>query len=234
MTRHLPNTFTLINLLCGFLATIYAIIGYIDLASYCIIAGMLFDFSDGLAARLLKAYSDTGKALDNLADVVTFGIAPGAIIFHIMTVAGLPGVVAFALSAPFPVASALRLARFINDPGQAVSFRGLATPAAAFTLVSVVLPPLLTGSKNGALLAGSPWFIGFLTLFLSVMMLISLPMFSLKFTHLRYIGNEERYLFVGVSLLLLLFFRLSALPMIMAAYFILSLLFAGAGKRSGS
>lgn len=234
MIRHLPNIFTLINLFCGFLATIFAIEGYIDRASFCIIAGMLFDFSDGMAARLFRAYSDTGRELDNLADVVTFGIAPGAIVYTIMTGAGLPLPAAVAVAALLPLASALRLARFITDPSQVSSFRGLATPASAFTLVSVVLPPMLTGHEGAGMLARSPWFIGTLTLFLAVMMLVNLRMISLKFTHFRYVGNEERYLFLGASVMLLIFFRLTALPMIMGAYIVISLLFSPARREKSS
>ena len=78
MIRHIPNTLTLLNLVSGFAATIYAIKGYNEYATFCIMVGMILDFSDGFAARLLKAYSDIGKDLDSLADVVTFGVAPGA------------------------------------------------------------------------------------------------------------------------------------------------------------
>lgn len=89
MIRHIPNTLTLLNLVCGFAATVYAIKGYNDYASFCIMAGMVLDFSDGFAARLLKAYSEIGRDLDSLADVVTFGIAPGAIVMNLLTVSGM-------------------------------------------------------------------------------------------------------------------------------------------------
>ena len=84
MIKHIPNTLTLLNLVSGFAATIYAIKGYNEYAAFCIMAGMILDFSDGFAARLLKAYSDIGKDLDSLADVVTFGIAPGAIVLNLL------------------------------------------------------------------------------------------------------------------------------------------------------
>ena len=145
MTRHIPNTITLLNLASGFAATIYAIKGYNDYASFCIMAGMIFDFSDGFAARMLKAYSDIGKDLDSLADVVTFGIAPGAIVLSLLSSAGMAFIPAFAVAALIPAASALRLARFNNDTTQSTSFRGLATPASAFTVVSVVIASEYTG-----------------------------------------------------------------------------------------
>ncbi|HSO77862.1 MAG TPA: CDP-alcohol phosphatidyltransferase family protein, partial [Bacteroidales bacterium] len=85
MKKHIPNSLTLLNLVSGFIATILASKGYIEQACFFIIAGMLLDFSDGFAARLLKAYSDIGRDLDSLADVVTFGVAPGVVIWFLLT-----------------------------------------------------------------------------------------------------------------------------------------------------
>ena len=194
-------------------------------------AGMVLDFSDGFAARLLRAYSDIGKDLDSLADVVTFGVAPGAIVFNMLVAGGMSSMPAFAVAALIPAASALRLAKFNNDPGQSTTFRGMATPASAFTVVSVVLASSCTDARLPDLMAGSPWFMGFLALFLAVMMLLNVPMFSLKFSRLGWKGNEERYIFAAVSLLLLLIFRIAALPMIMAAYILISLLLPFAVSR---
>jgi CDP-diacylglycerol--serine O-phosphatidyltransferase len=235
MTRHIPNTLTLLNLVCGFAATVLAVKGYNDYAAFCIMAGMVFDFSDGFAARLLKAYSDIGKDLDSLADVVTFGIAPGAITFNLLAAGGMTTIPAFAVAALIPAASALRLAKFNNDPGQSKTFRGIATPASAFTVVSVVLASEYTDGRLPDMMAGSPWFMGLLAIFLAVMMLVNIPMFSLKFSSLGWKGNEERYIFATVSLLLLAVFRMAALPMIMAAYILISLLFPFiAGRRTTS
>ncbi len=235
MIRHIPNALTLLNLVCGFAATVYAIKGYNDYASYCIMAGMLLDFSDGLAARLLKAYSDIGKDLDSLADVVTFGIAPGAIVMNMLTGGGMPFLPAFAIAALIPAASALRLAKFNNDTSQATTFRGMATPASAFTVVSVVLASAFTDTRLYDTMTASPLLISLLAFFLAVMMLLNVPMFSLKLTGMRWKGNEERYLFAGLSLLLLVIFRIAGLPMIMAAYILISLLFPfAAGRRTGS
>lgn len=235
MTRHIPNTLTLLNLVCGFAATVLAVKGYNDYAAFCIMAGMVFDFSDGFAARLLKAYSDIGKDLDSLADVVTFGIAPGAITFNLLAAGGMTTIPAFAVAALIPAASALRLAKFNNDPGQSKTFRGIATPASAFTVVSVVLASEFTDGRLPDMMAGSPWFMGLLAIFLAVMMLVNIPMFSLKFSSLGWKGNEERYIFATVSLLLLAVFRMAALPMIMAAYILISLLFPFiAGRRTTS
>ena len=234
MTRHIPNTITLLNLLSGFAATVYAIKGYNDYAAFCIMAGMLFDFSDGLAARLLKVYSDIGKDLDSLADLVTFGIAPGAIVLNLLTNCGTGFLYAFVVAALIPAASAIRLARFNNDATQTTSFKGLATPASAFIIVSVVLASAFTDFKIYDVIVASPWLITVLSLFLAVMMNVSIKMFSLKFTSLGWNGNEERWIFAGVSLLLMVIFRVAALPMIMASYIILSLLFTLPALRKRS
>jgi CDP-diacylglycerol--serine O-phosphatidyltransferase len=231
MIKHIPNTITLLNLIAGFAATIYAIKGYNEYAAFCIMAGMVLDFSDGFAARLLKAYSDIGKDLDSLADVVTFGIAPGAIVLNMLVSGGLGLIPAFVIAAFIPAASALRLAKFNNDTTQSTSFRGLATPASAFIVVSVVIASEYTSHPIFDTLAGSPWFTGLMSLFLAVMMLINTRMFSLKFHSLGWKGNEERWLFAAVSILLFIIFGLASLPMLMAAYIIISVAFNIAGRR---
>jgi CDP-diacylglycerol--serine O-phosphatidyltransferase len=109
----------------------------------------------------------------------------------------------------------------------------MATPASAFTVVSVALAAAWTDCRIYDTMAGSPLFISLLALFLAVLMLLNARMFSLKFASLRWKGNEERYIFVAVSLLLLIIFRMAALPMIMAAYILISFLFpVAAGRRT--
>jgi CDP-diacylglycerol---serine O-phosphatidyltransferase len=234
MIKHIPNSITLLNLVSGFAATIYAINGYIEYAAFCIIAGALLDFSDGFAARLLKAYSDLGKDLDSLADVVTFGAAPGAIVLNLLMSGGLDPVPAFITASLIPAASALRLAKFNNDTTQATSFRGLATPASAFTVVSVVIASAYTDYNLFDTLAGSPWFTGLLSIFLAVLMNINTRMFSLKFTSLGWKGNEERWLFAAIAVLLFLILKLASLPLIMAAYIIISVVFNLLRRRKES
>lgn len=233
MKRHIPNFITLLNLLSGFVAVVLASRGSTTEACFLIMAGMVFDFADGLSARLLKAYSDIGKDLDSLADVVTFGAAPGAILFSLLTSAGLPFVPSLIIAGFVPAASALRLAKFNNDPGQSVSFKGMATPASAFTLVSLVLAAHYSRFSVYDALAGSVWFLTGLSLFLSVMMLINMRMFSLKFSHLKMKGNEERYLFICISLILIVLFGAGSLPPVMAAYILISFLSALL-RRSGA
>ena len=234
MKKHVPNFITLLNLLSGFAATVFAIKGYNEYAAFLIIAGSVFDFSDGLAVRLLRSYSDIGKELDSLADVVTFGIAPGAIVLNLLTEGGMGLLPAFFLAGLIPAASALRLAKFNNDPSQSTSFKGLATPASALTVISLVLASEYSKCAIYDTLVASNWFIGALALFLAVMMLVNFRMFSLKFAHLRWSGNEERYILVGVTLVLFVILRLASLPLIMASYILISFIFTTIRRRGAS
>lgn len=222
MLKHLPNAITLLNLVSGFAATIFAIKGYNEYAAFCIILGGMLDFADGFVARLLKAYSDLGKELDSLADIVTFGVAPGAIMFNLLTSGGLETVPAFFIASLIPAASALRLAKFNNDTTQTTSFRGLATPASAFTVVSLVLASAYTDIQLYDTIVGSPWFLGILSLSLAVMMLVNTRMFSLKFTSPGWKGNEERWIFIATAVLLFIILKFASLPLIMASYVIIS------------
>ena len=225
MRKHIPNSITMLNLVSGFAATVFASQGYNEYAAWLIIAGGIFDFCDGFAARLLKSYSVLGKELDSLADVVTFGVAPGAIVFNLLSATGFPVLSSLLVAGLIPVASAIRLAKFNNDTTQSSSFKGMATPASAFAVVSLVIAAKYGDSKVCQSLIESPIFLKILPAFLAFMMLVNLRMFSLKFTHLRWKDNEERYLLAGISLLLLLVFRLASPPLIMAAYILISIVF---------
>ncbi len=232
MIKQIPNTLTLLNLVAGFAATIYAVKGYHEYAAFCIMAGMLLDFSDGFAARLLKAWSSIGRDMDSLADVVTFGLAPGAVLFSMLVTSGMATLPAFAVAAVVPAASALRLAIFNNDTTQSSSFRGLATPASAFTVISFVLAAEYSDSTIYDSLSASPWFLSLLSLTLAVMMLIRTRMFSLKVTGLQWKGNEERYIFAASAILLLILFRAAALPLIMVVYIAISFISVLTGRRA--
>ncbi len=233
MKKYIPNSITLLNLISGFIATIFASKGYIGEACFFIMAGMVFDFADGFSARLLKAYSDIGKELDSLADVITFGVAPGAILFFLLTGNGLQDVPAIILASALPAASALRLAKFNNDTEQSTSFKGMATPASAFTVVAFVIASLYSDYALFDSLLYSGWFVTGLSIFLAVMMLTNLRMFSLKFSHLRFKGNEERYLFAAVSVLLVVLLGLASAPLIMISYILISLIF-NTFRRTGT
>jgi CDP-diacylglycerol--serine O-phosphatidyltransferase len=205
MKKHVPNFFTSLNLASGFIAIILAFNDKLLLASWLIVAAMIFDFIDGFSARLLKAYSDIGKELDSLADVVSFGVAPAILIYHLLAGAmalgnpmparfdRLPDIILI-LPAIMPVFAALRLAKFNTDASQATSFKGLPTPANALAVISLVISghyfdmPLIS-----SFLASEISLIVF-TVLLSLLMVSRMPLLSLKTTHLRFKGNEGRYI----------------------------------------
>ena len=153
--KHIPNSITSLNLLSGCLSILLAFEGYLTYAVYLIFAAAIFDFLDGLSARVLKAYSNVGKELDSLADIVSFGVAPAVIVFHMMKIAlfrtvHMPPLESLTiyqivfLIAPFLIAvlSGVRLAKFNVDDRQSDSFIGLAVPANALFFVSLYLIPV--------------------------------------------------------------------------------------------
>lgn len=205
MRRHIPNTITCCNLLSGCVAATFAFEGMYLLAFVFIIAGAVFDFFDGLTARALKVSSPIGKELDSLADDVTFGVAPSAMVFYELCVIDYPSFaeplreyipyLAFLIAA----FSALRLAKFNLDERQAMGFIGLPTPANALFWGSLLagMPQLVEGSRYA--LAIMAVLIG-LSCFLLV---CELPMFALKFKQWGLKGNEVKYGFIVVSAALL-------------------------------
>lgn len=226
MKKHFPNAITCCNLLCGCVATGFALQADYAAAFAFIVAGAVFDFFDGFAARLLKVASPIGKELDSLADDITFGFAPAAIVFSLLKAAPLPaGFPAYAVTA-FPYAafliaafSALRLAKFNLDERQATSFIGLPTPANALFWGGLAL-----GSH--AWFAASTYACWLLLagVLLSCWLLVAeVPMFALKFKHFGWKGNALRYTFVAASALLLLFLGWTGFSLVVVLYIILSL-----------
>ena len=204
MKKHLPNTITCCNLICGCIATTYAITGQPAMALLFIILGAVFDFFDGMVARLLHVSSEIGKELDSLADDVTFGVAPSAIIFYELQVLDNPLSnfnLQFIPYLAFIVAafSAVRLAKFNLDTRQATSFIGLPTPANALFWGSLIV-------GFGPVLEQYNWFSLLIIagIFLSSWVLVAeIPMFALKFKHWGFKGNEVKYLFIVFSALVL-------------------------------
>lgn len=196
-------------MLSGCIATVMALTGNIQLATLWIILAAVFDFGDGFAARFLKAYSPMGKELDSLADVISFGMAPGMILFWVLGEACLyqplgsisPYVpyLAFVI----PVFSGLRLAKFNIDERQTTSFIGLPVPANALFWASIGYAVESTASSFGL-----GFIIGILALaLLSSWLLVSeIPMFSLKIKSLKWRGNERRYiLLLGAIIFIAIF-----------------------------
>ncbi len=221
MIRHIPNMFTLANLLCGCIGIVWVFGNNAEGASFLILLAALFDFFDGFAARLLKAVSPIGKDLDSLADVVTFGVLPSFILFDMMRM-GFEERNEWLAYAAFLVAllSALRLAKFNNDSRQTDRFIGLPTPANAMLIAS--FPHILAGSPRGEAIIGNPWNLLVFSVVISYLLVAEMPLIALKFKGFGWGGNQLRYLLIAASVLLLFLFGWMAVPFIMIIYLGLS------------
>ncbi|MBQ7017390.1 MAG: CDP-diacylglycerol--serine O-phosphatidyltransferase [Bacteroidales bacterium] len=197
ITRHIPNTITSLNLLSGCFATVYALNGNFKCAFLFIIAGAVFDFCDGLAARALKAYSPMGKELDSLADMVTFGVAPAMILYRFQAESG------FLIYLPLLIAvfSGLRLAKFNIDTRQSENFIGLATPSCALICGSLIYAAETYPQLAGFLTAYS-YIVPMLALILCYLLVCEIPMFSFKFKSLKWKDNQARFTFLGLVAIL--------------------------------
>jgi CDP-diacylglycerol---serine O-phosphatidyltransferase len=233
--RHIPNFITSLNLTSGFIAIIYAANGDLVTASWFILAAMIFDFFDGFSARLLKAYSDIGKELDSLADVVSFGVAPGIIIYQLLndslTLTTSSDsyemawtAIAFLIPAIMPVCAALRLAIFNIDTTQSTTFRGLPTPANAIAVISLVIAGEYSHSLFLNTFTDSPIVIIGLSLALSALMVTRIPLLSLKVTNLKLKGNEGRYILLALLAVSFSVIGIEAAPLVIPIYIISSLL----------
>ena len=226
ITRNIPNTITCCNLISGCIATLSAFMGEIHMALLWIIIGAIFDFFDGMSARLLHVSSPVGKELDSLADDITFGMAPAAIVFYEMGIMEYPAFLApvqpYMPFVAFLIAafSALRLAKFNLDERQAMGFIGLPTPANA-----LFWGALLVGA--GDFIENTTWMVPvvIVMILLSCWLLVSeIPMFALKFKHWGWKGNEVKYLFLITCVPLLIVFGVTAFAIIIAWYALLSAL----------
>ena len=214
MKKHIPNMITCCNLISGCIATYWAFQAEFGLALLFIVIGAVFDFFDGMTARLLHVSSPIGKELDSLADDITFGFAPSAIIFCIIN--DLLPYAAFVMAA----FSALRLAKFNLDERQAMGFIGLPTPANALFWGSLIV-------GAGDFLASSPYSVYgvIVAVFVfSYLLIAEIPMFALKFKTWGWKGNEVKYIFLLTSIILLAFLGVSGLAAVIAWYILLSIL----------
>ena len=216
--KHIPNTITCCNLISGCVATYWAFFGIWDLALLFIVIGAVFDFFDGMVARLLHVSSPIGKELDSLADDITFGFAPSAMIFsYLCTFHNHLPFIPF-LAYVMAAFSALRLAKFNLDERQALGFIGLPTPANA-----LFWGALIVGLKeSGFVFDGMEWVI-LAGMFVSCWLLVcEIPMFALKFKTWGWKGNEVKYIFLITCVPLLILLKVSGLAAIIAWYVLLS------------
>ena len=179
LRKHIPNTLTLCNLLSGCTGVVFAVRGNFSAVLICLILSEIFDSFDGFSARALGAYSEIGKELDSLADLISFGLCPSVCLFSWYSIAHpeipLLRWIPFLLTA----ASALRLAKFNLDTRQTTSFLGLATSGCALLLVPLAVYSFYTDGFLHILM-GTVWFIPVLTVVFSFLLVCEFPMFSLK------------------------------------------------------
>ncbi|OGX84289.1 CDP-alcohol phosphatidyltransferase family protein [Hymenobacter glacialis] len=224
MKKHLPNAVTCLNLLCGCLALTNIFAGKLEIGAYFVAVAAVADFLDGLVARALRVSSAIGKDLDSLADMVSFGVVPGAIFFELLTRSvksgGLPEWVPY-VGFLVSIFSALRLAKFNNDTRQTTSFIGLPTPAC--TLVVASLPLILAYDQFGLSdFILNPWLLLGLTVLLSGLLVAELPLFALKFKNLRWADNRRRFMFLLLAVGLVLVLKAAAVPLVVLLYVLLS------------
>ncbi len=239
ISRQIPNTLTSINLFLGCLSIVSSFEGSLLFASYFILLASIFDYLDGFMARLLKAYSPLGKELDSLSDLVSFGVAPSVIVFHLLKNSlGLNDNQGFMegnviLAIPFLIAvfSSLRLAKFNIDTRQTTSFIGLPTPANAIFIVGIVLGLNSPYNEWFELLTSSPSAIIVLVLVLSALLVSPIPMFSLKIKGFNPKETWRQMLLLALAILAILFLGTASLAVVILFYILISVVSWGLGKR---
>ncbi len=216
MKKHIPNIITLLNLISGVSGIISAMNGHWELAFWLMIAGAGFDFFDGMVARLLKVSGPLGAELDSLSDMVTFGVLPSIIMYNLLLNSHTPIVnyevmevrvfpmIAFIIAA----LSGFRLAKFNIDDRQTSSFIGLPTPANALFIGALSFATYSTTCNCPEFhqLISNAYVLGGLSIVLSYLLVAELPLFALKFKNLTWNDNKIRYIFLSISVLLLVVF----------------------------
>jgi CDP-diacylglycerol--serine O-phosphatidyltransferase len=226
LKKHLPNAITCANLFSGCVGIVLAFKGELIAASYAIFLSAIFDFFDGLASRVLKSFSGIGKDLDSLADMVSFGVLPAVIMYQLLlqarqidNISQYLNFIAFLI----PVFSALRLAKFNVDTRQAEHFIGLPTPANAILIASF---PLILDHQNRYFTPSlqNPYVLSVLIIIMCSLLVVEVPMMSLKFKNRDFNKNIFRYLLLLFSAILILFFKFAAVPVVIVFYIILSII----------
>lgn len=243
--NNIPNAITCLNLYLGVLGIYFAFSGALAVAAFFVVGGAVADFFDGMTARLLKSETKIGKDLDSLADLVTFGVAPvfiyinlpqfdpesipyiHDIAFQRMVIMEAQGFMIQDILAYVPflivVFSAIRLAIFNNDTRQTSSFIGLPTPAnglmiASFALIAHYQPHYFPD------FIVNPWFMAGFSILSCFLLVMPLPLFALKFKQWGFKGNEVRYIFLGLAVILMAVLQFAAIPLIIFLYILISLI----------
>lgn len=240
--KHIPNFITLLNLLSGCIAVLCAVSSNFFMAAMFVFAGILFDFMDGMMARLLDVKSNLGLQLDSLADLVTSGLVPGIVMFKLLSIAlgnnqalaaeswnqtlhsqGINVHFLAFIGFLITLSSAYRLAKFNLDEDQQTYFKGLPTPANTIFIISL---PLILEFQSSTLFHNiilNPWFLVGMTLLSSYLLNSGIKLFALKFSDWSFSTNMVRYLFIVATLILILIFKFVAIPIVIFLYILLSL-----------
>lgn len=238
MKKHIPNTITLGNLLSGTIGAIAAVNGNFEIAALSVAIGVVLDFFDGFFARMLNVSGELGKELDSLADMVTSGVVPGIVMFSLLQENALNlfekstdtlHLASFSTGyLPYfglllTLAACYRLAKFNIDTRQTDSFIGMPTPAMSLFLVSLPLIPIYSDNQLFIDLIQNNYFLVGITLVLSFLMNAEIPLFSLKFKNYAIKENMLKYVFLILSLGMLLVFEVIAIPLVIILYVLLSI-----------
>lgn len=250
--KQIPNIFTLLNLFAGCLAIVFAlqtnsvniyindslsssfnIPEKLSLAGICIFIAGIIDFLDGFLARILKASSEMGKQLDSLSDVVSFGVAPGVIIYQLLRFSyarepnGLDVNITWLLPAfIISCAAAYRLARFNLDQTQQFHFKGLPVPAVGILIASFPLILQFNSFQYINNLLINKWLLYSMVVLLSFLMLSSIPMLALKFKNFSFRDNMPAWILILIALVSVIIFQWLAVLIIFITYLILSFIFS--------
>lgn len=237
LKKYIPNLLTLGNLLCGTIATVFAIKGDFFATAILVMLGILFDFFDGFAARMLKVQGELGKQLDSLADMVTSGVVPGIVMMQMLVNAldvdavgyfGVDEYGATGSNLPYlglllTLGAGYRLAKFNIDERQSDSFIGVPTPAMSLFVISL---PLIAQFDKESFLIGlieNQYFLILITVLFTYLMNAEIPLFSLKFKNIYFKDNVIKYVFLVLSIILIITLKIVAIPMIILSYVVLSI-----------
>ena len=242
MKKHIPNFITTLNLFSGCTGIIIALSYRIDYAAYFIALSAFFDFLDGMAARILHVKSEIGKELDSLADVVSFGVLPGILIYQLMaaspnTPSSLPYISIFSLIALIiPVLSAVRLAKFNLDTRQTTSFIGLPVPANALFLGSLPLIKMQAGFSDSlswlTIFTDNYYVLAVIAIAMSLMLVSEIPLIALKFSNLKFADNIPQYILLAFAVVSFALLTFTAIPLIILGYITLSVFFKPGAEKT--
>lgn len=218
--NHIPNAITLLNIFVGVVGIIFVLDGDLLSGAYFVLLAAFFDFLDGFVARLLRVQGELGKQLDSLADVVSFGVLPGVMLFSLAKDNASLSLIPY-LTLIIPMLSAYRLAKFNLDTRQSDQFIGLPTPANALlisTLPHLILsyPSMGIWIQNSVVLAALAWILG-------ILLIAEIPLIAMKFQNFKIQGNEFRFILLLTALTLFSLFGLAGVPFIILVYIILSI-----------